>query len=74
MTDSGKDRFPARSGKLDLPRAAPDGEGEAITGIPFSRGALFHMLRNRTYLGMINRLSDFPGPPHYLRNSGYAST
>ena len=37
MTDSGKDRFPARSGKLDLPRAAPDGEGEAITGIPFSR-------------------------------------
>ncbi len=37
MTDSGKDRFPARPGKLDLPQAGPSGEGEPITGIPFSR-------------------------------------
>jgi len=27
--------------------------GRAIGGLPFSRGALFHLLRNRTYLGMI---------------------
>ncbi len=37
MTDSGKDRFPAQPGKLDLTHAAPSGEGEAITGLPFSR-------------------------------------
>ena len=37
MTDSGKDRFPAQPGKLDLTRAVPSGEGEPITGLPFSR-------------------------------------
>jgi len=37
MTDSGKNGGRERPGKLDLPQAAPGGEGEPITGIPFSR-------------------------------------
>ncbi len=37
MTDSSNDRFPAQPGKLDLPQTTPDGEGEAITGLPFTR-------------------------------------
>ncbi|MHA1530134.1 MAG: PaaI family thioesterase [Alphaproteobacteria bacterium] len=37
MTDGTKNRDPDRTGKLDLPQAGPSGEGEPITGIPFSR-------------------------------------
>ncbi len=37
MTDRGKNGGRERPGKLDLPQAAPGGEGEPITGIPFSR-------------------------------------
>ncbi len=36
MTDS-DNNGPARPGKLDLPQVPPGGEGEPITGIPFSR-------------------------------------
>ena len=36
--------------------------GKTLGGHPFSRGALFHMLRNRTYLGMIvHRDKAYPG-------------
>ncbi len=37
MTASGDNNRPDRTGKLDPARAAPDGEGEPITGLPFSR-------------------------------------
>ena len=37
MTDSTNNRFPPRSGELDLTRSPPDGEGEPITGLPFCR-------------------------------------
>jgi uncharacterized protein (TIGR00369 family) len=37
MTASDDDSGPARPGKLTLTPAAPDGEGEPITGLPFSR-------------------------------------
>ena len=37
-------------------------KGRAIGGQPFSRGALFHLLRNRIYLGMIvHRNVAYPG-------------
>ncbi len=37
MTASDDDSGPAGPGKLPLTPAAPDGEGEPITGLPFSR-------------------------------------
>ncbi len=37
-------------------------KGRVLGGMPFSRGALFHLLRNRTYLGMIvHRYKAHPG-------------
>ena len=36
-----------------LSKARVTRNGRAIGGRPFSRGALFHLLRNRTYLGLI---------------------
>ena len=36
--------------------------GRQIGGVPFSRGALFHLLKNRTYLGeIIHRDRSYPG-------------
>ncbi len=37
MTASDDDSGPARPGKLHLTQVPPDGEGEPITGLPFSR-------------------------------------
>ena len=45
------------SSKLSFTR-----EGKAVGGRPFSRGALFHLLRNRVYLGEItHRDQSYPG-------------
>ena len=36
--------------------------GRVMGGLPFSRGALFHLLRNRVYLGeIVHRKQTFPG-------------
>jgi site-specific DNA recombinase len=37
-------------------------KGEARGGVPFSRGALFHLLRNRVYLGeIVHKDASYPG-------------
>ena len=48
MTASGDNNGPARPGTLDLAQTPPDREGEAITGLPFSReiGMRLHQAEN----------------------------
>ena len=48
---SGLERWLAERGIASKARTTRD--GRAIGGRPFNRGALFYLLRNRTYLGMI---------------------
>ena len=43
-------------------KARTTAKGRELGGLPFSRGALFHLLRNRLYLGVIvHKDTTFPG-------------
>ncbi|NQX95536.1 MAG: recombinase family protein [Erythrobacter sp.] len=39
-------------------------KGRTMGGLPFSRGALFHLLRNRVYLGQITHKGEFRDGEH----------